>query len=181
MAACLAAAAICGACAKAQAKNVPDGPPLAMPMPPERVLAPVELPVAVAVAAPAVEAPSDPPAVTPPPRTPPRPPQRREEPERPPEAAPAAAEGPAEPRDLRPTSPALDAAAEREVRDTLARAARDLARVDYARLTADARSQYDQSKRFTQQAEEALRDRNFVFAATLADKAATLAAGLTGR
>jgi hypothetical protein len=152
-----------------------------MPAPPERVLAPVELPVAVAAAEPPVEAPSDPPPVAPPPRTPPRPPQRRAEPERPAEAAPAAAEGPAEPRDLRPTSPALDAAAEREVRDTLARAARDLARVDYARLTADARSQYDQSKRFTQQAEEALRDRNFVFAATLADKAATLAAGLTGR
>jgi hypothetical protein len=67
------------------------------------------------------------------------------------------------------------------VRDTLARAARDLSRVDYGRLSADARAQYDQSKRFTQQAEQALKDRNFVFAATLADKAATLAAGLTGR
>jgi hypothetical protein len=53
--------------------------------------------------------------------------------------------------------------------------------VDYGRLNADARAQYDQSKRFMEQAQQALRDRNFVFAATLADKAATLAAGLSGR
>ena len=88
---------------------------------------------------------------------------------------------PVEPRELRPASPARDAAAEKDVRDTLARAARDLGRVNYGRLSADARAQYDQSKRFTQQAEQALKDRNFVFAATLADKAATLAAELLGR
>ena len=184
VAVCLATAALCGACAKAQAKaptkSVPDGPPLAVPAPPARVLAPVDEP-AVADAGAAIDTPPDPTPIAAPPRTAPRLPQRRAEPERPAETAPAAAEGPAEPRDLRPTSPALDAAAEREVRDTLARAARDLARVDYGRLTADARSQYDQSKRFTQQAEQALRDRNVVFAVTLADKAATLAAGLTGR
>jgi hypothetical protein len=62
----------------------------------------------------------------------------------------------------------------------LARASRDLTRVDYARLTVDGRAQYDQSRRFSQQAEQALRDRNVVFAATLADKAATLAAELLG-
>jgi hypothetical protein len=71
--------------------------------------------------------------------------------------------------------------AEKQVRDTLALAARDLGGVNYGRLSADAKAQYEQSKRFTQQAEQALKDRNFVFAATLADKAATLAAGLTGR
>jgi hypothetical protein len=85
------------------------------------------------------------------------------------------------PRELRPASPARDAAAEKDVRDTLARAARDLSRVDYGKQSADARAQYDQSKRFTQQAEQALKDRNFVFAATLADKAATLAAELVSR
>jgi hypothetical protein len=67
---------------------------------------------------------------------------------------------------------------ERNVRDLLARAARDLGRVDYNRLSADGRAQYDQSKRFTAQAQEALREKNFVFAETLADKAATLAAEL---
>jgi len=110
---------------------------------------------------------------------------RRAEPERPETPPPAAtATAPATPpaaeppRELRPNSPSGDAAAERDARDKLARAARDLSRVDYGKLNADARSQYDQSKRFTEQAQQALKDRNFVFAATLADKAATLAAGL---
>jgi len=166
------------ACAKAQAKGAPEGVPLVVPTPPARVLVPVEEP-AVAAAPPE----GQPAAAAP--RTPPRPPVRRAETERP-EPAPAAATppvevAPAEPRELRPASPARDAAAEKDVRDTLARAARDLGRVNYGRLSADARAQYDQSKRFTQQAEQALKDRNFVFAATLADKAATLAAELLGR
>jgi hypothetical protein len=63
----------------------------------------------------------------------------------------------------------------------LARAARAISQVEYARLSVDGRSQYDQSKRFSEQAEQALRERNLVFAATLADKAATLAAELLGR
>jgi len=111
---------------------------------------------------------------------------RRADPQPPVDPAPAAATPPVEvpaepPRELRPASPARDAAAEKQVRDTLALAARDLGGVNYGRLSAEAKAQYDQSKRFTQQAEQALKDRNFVFAATLADKAATLAAGLTGR
>jgi len=70
---------------------------------------------------------------------------------------------------------------ERIVREVLARAARDIVRVDYSQLSADGRAQYDQSKRFSAQAEEALKERNVIFAATLADKAATLAAELLGR
>ncbi|MBI4888134.1 MAG: hypothetical protein HY824_13650, partial [Acidobacteria bacterium] len=66
----------------------------------------------------------------------------------------------------------------RTVRDLLARAARDLSRVAYARLSADGRAQYEESRRFSAQAEQALTQRNLVFAATLADKAATLAAEL---
>jgi hypothetical protein len=73
-----------------------------------------------------------------------------------------------------------DAVAEREVRELLQRAARDLKRTDYRKLTAEGRSQYDQSKRFADQAEQALKERNFVYATTLADKAATLAAVLVG-
>jgi hypothetical protein len=81
---------------------------------------------------------------------------------------------------LRAAPSAADVAAERGVRDLLGRATRDLGRVDYGRLSANGRSQYEQSKRFTEQAEQALKDRNFPFAATLADKAATLAAELLG-
>jgi hypothetical protein len=89
--------------------------------------------------------------------------------------------GPAEPaRELRAAPAAADAAAERQVRDLLARASRALGRTDYRKLNAEGRVQYDQSKRFSEQAEQALKERNFVFAATLADKAATLADALVG-
>jgi type IV secretory pathway VirB10-like protein len=170
-------------CAKAQA-SAPAGPPLDVPAPPERVLAPVEAPVTAS--APEPETPPPAPVATTP-RTPPRPPARPAQPERPetppaasatPPAAPPAAEPP---RELRPNTPSGDAAAERDARDKLARAARDLSRVDYGKLNADAKSQYDQSQRFTEQAQQALKDRNFVFASTLADKAAALAAGLAPR
>ena len=176
-------AAAASGCARAQAKEA-AGPPLEVPAPPERVLAPVEEPVLAT--APPPETPAAPPAATAP-RPAPRPPARRPEPERPEPApaAPAAATPPqpaAEPpRELRPASPAADAAAERDTRESLSRAAASLSRVDYGKLNVDARAQYDQSKRFMEQAQQALRDRNFVFAATLADKAATLAGELLNR
>jgi len=166
-------------CAKARAESVPDGPPLQVPEPPQRVLAPVEEPLVVTTPAPEVE----PPVVAAPPRaTPARPaPEPKPQPASPPPAAAAAppSRAPAETRELRPASPTT--ASERSIRELLARAARDLGRVDYGRLTADGRTQYEQSKRFSMQAEQALRERNLVFAATLADKAATLAAELLPR
>jgi len=64
------------------------------------------------------------------------------------------------------------------VRDLLARAARDLGRINYQRLGAEGKETYDQSRRFSQQAQQALKERNVAFAWTLADKAATLAAEL---
>jgi hypothetical protein len=63
----------------------------------------------------------------------------------------------------------------------LARAARDRASVNVSRLSVAGRSQYEQSERFTAQAHQALRDRNLMFASTLAEKAATLALELVGR
>jgi hypothetical protein len=89
------------------------------------------------------------------------------------------------PEATRPADPAptlrAPGSAEKPIRDRLVFAQRDLARVDYAKLSADGRSQYEQSKRFIQQAEQALKDQNFVFAQTLADKAAMLAEQLLGR
>jgi hypothetical protein len=184
---CLVQAALfAGACAKARAAAAPDGPPLEMPDAPPRVLAPVDPPPPVVVTVP-----ETPPVVEQ--RPPARPPARRANgnpseadarPE-PPPPAPVAAQPPPGPvptetRELRaaPSSSAVDA--ERGVRELLTRATRDLNRVDYGKLSADGRTQYEQSKRFSQQAEQALRDRNFVFATTLADKAATLATELLG-
>jgi len=142
-----------GGCAKARAETVPDGPPLQMPAPPQRVLAPVE-----AVAVPAVAAEPD---ALPEVAAPPTPP----------------ATGP---RDLRAASP-TNARTEPGVREMLASAARDIGAVNYNRLSAEGRAQYAQSVRFSAQAEQALAGRNLIFAATLAEKAATLAAELLGR
>jgi hypothetical protein len=178
---CALMAGLATGCAKAQAEAVPNGPPLAVPEPPARVLAPVEepaTPVPVAVEAPAPQLPR-PTAARPPAR---RPAGTAPETEPRPDPAPVAAQPAPQPPTpaLRAAPSAADAAAERTVRETLGRAARDLARVDYGRLSADGRVQYEQSKRFTIQAEQALKDLNFPFAATLADKAATLAQELLG-
>src|SRR5690242_8545226 len=72
------------ACAKAQAA-APTGPPLDVPAPPARVLAPVEEPVTASAPPPETPPPAEAAAA---PRTPPRPPAaRRPEPEKPPEPA----------------------------------------------------------------------------------------------
>jgi hypothetical protein len=180
-------ALIAGACAKAQAKAATVGPPLDVPQPPPRVLAPVDEPLAATPAAP-----ETPPATAPsaPARTPPtrRPAVAAAPAETEPKpdanatpAAPPPAPTPEPPRELRPAVAAADPAEEKKVRDVLTRAARDLGRVDYRRLTPEGRAQYDQSKRFSDQADQAIKDRNYVFATTLADKAAALANELLGR
>jgi hypothetical protein len=70
---------------------------------------------------------------------------------------------------------------EQRIRGMLANAARDLGRIDYRALGADAQAQYDIAKRFTEQADEAMKVKNLVFAEQLADKAAALAAQLLKR
>jgi type IV secretory pathway VirB10-like protein len=167
------------ACAKAQARTPTEGPPLIVPDPPARVLAPVEPPEPIAAAIPEAPTPAPPPPATRPPTRRPAPAAADAEPPRPEPAVPTVVQPVTPAPTLRAAPSAADATAERAVRDTLSRAARDLSRVDYGRLSSDGRAQYEQSKRFTAQAEQALKDLNFPFAATLADKAATLAAELS--
>jgi hypothetical protein len=175
-------AAAAAGCARAQAKTVPDGPPLDVPPPPARVIAAVEEPIAIAPAEPLEPAPA-------PTSTTRRPVVRRPtnaEPSQKADPTPAAEaspqSGPPEPAVTTP-APTLRApgSAEKPIRDLVARAQRDLSRVDYAKLSEPGKTQYDQSKRFAEQAEQALKDQNFGYAQTLADKAATLAAELLGR
>jgi hypothetical protein len=64
---------------------------------------------------------------------------------------------------------------EQRVRATIAQASRDLGRINSRALTAEAKAQYDIAKRFVEQAGDALKAKNFVFAGQLADKASTLA------
>jgi hypothetical protein len=179
----LGAVLLAGGCAKARPDTVPDGPPLAMPLPPPRIFAPLEEPIAVQPPAPEVANAEPPrPAQRPPARRPAAAPAaERPEPEAPVVAAPAPAPPSPDPaRELRAAPSAADAAAERQVRELLQRAVRALNRVDYRRLSNEGRAQYDQAKRFSDQAEQALKERNLVFAATLADKASTLASQLGG-
>ena len=177
-------ALLAGGCAKAQASAVPDGPPLAVPAPPPRVLAPVNAPLAENLPEPEPE--TTPPRTAPrPPATPPRRPPPTaavpaEEPKPEPTPAqtpPASAEQPAP----RPVPAQADPAQERKVRDIIRVASTDLGRVDYRKLSTDGKAQYDQSKRFTEQAEQHLKDRNYTLAVTVAEKAAAIATELLGR
>ena len=178
-------ALLAGACAKAQANAAPDGPPLAVPAPPPRVLAPVSAPLAENVPEPEPE--TTPPRTTPRTQTPPprRPPTtatapvEEPKPDTPPAQTPAvSAEPPVAPR---PVPAQADAVAERRVREMMRVASADLNRVDYRRLSPDGKKQYDQSKRFNEQAEEALKDRNYPLATTVAEKAQQIATELLAR
>ena len=167
----------CGSagCAALHARAAPE--PLATPPPPPRVLIPLleSAPLANTespLAAPNPDAPREV-ILEAPPRAPGRTEPRPVAAASPPADAPPDA-GPVEvPRTLQATANA--AATEQRVRTLLASAARDLGRIDYRALGENGRAQYDVAKRFARQAEEALRDRNVVFAEQLADKAAGLA------
>jgi hypothetical protein len=183
----LLVAAMCGApaCVKTQAKTVPDGPPLDVPPPPARVIAPAEEPIATTPAEPLEPAPAPASTSRRPTRKPTNagiePSTQKPEPQ-PPAEPPLPQAAQPEPAVATP-APTLRApgSAEKPIRDRVSSAQRDLSKVDYAKLTEEGKSQYDQSKRFIQQAEQALKEQNFVFAQTLADKAAQIAAELLGR
>jgi len=152
-----------------------------VPAPPARVIAAVEEPIATTPAEPLEPAPAP---VSTTRRTVRRP--ANQEPAQKPEPTPPAETAvpqtvPEQP--VTPPAPTLRApgSAEKPIRDLVTRAQRDLSRVDYAKLTEAGKTQYEQSKRFAEQAEQALKDQNIPYAQTLADKAATLAAELLGR
>jgi len=85
------------------------------------------------------------------------------------------------PATLQTTTSEREAEVEANIRVVLSKAQNDLNRIDYARLNNNGKSQYDQAKRFVSMSEESIRSRNLVYAGTLADKAAELAAQLVGR
>lgn len=171
-------------CAKAQAEAMSAGPPLEMPPPPPRVLAPVSAPLASSPAAASVPVAGAPvtPAGVPPPRAStgnsgatrqeaaPEP-ATRDEP-------PAAAAEP--PRALSTAPSAETAALRRKVRDLLDQSAKDLSRVNYQGLSSSGKTQYDAARRLRERADAALKGQDFVFALELADNAAKMAAQLSG-
>ena len=173
--ACVFLLALAGAtgCAKARAASAPDGPALQVPQPPARVIVAASEPPPLPIEEPPVQPPvlPAPTPVAPRPAPAPAPRAVRPDPPEPPAARP-------EPRTLRTPG---DVARERAIRERLSAASADLGRVDVTRLSPGARAQFDQARRFVQQAEQAIKDQNLAFASTLADKAATLAADLAAR
>lgn len=99
------------------------------------------------------------------------------------DAAPAATVAPAEAAPqgplLRTPQTANESNAERQTRDVLGRATKLLDGLNPTRLGSQARQQYETARRFVDQSLQALTDRNFLLAASLADKAETLATGLS--
>ena len=80
---------------------------------------------------------------------------------------------------LRTPQTADESNAERRTKDVLGRAAQLLDRVNPATLGQQARQQHETARRFVEQAQQALVERNYVLASYLADKAETLARGLS--
>jgi hypothetical protein len=170
-------------CVRHRPKTQPQPASLEVPPPPARVVVPPE------PEEPPDETVTEPPAATArrPTRPRPAPPRERTEAkpaetkEPPAEAARPPATTPVPLGPLQPVLPAPPGEMERRVNDQLVQAKRDLDRVDYRALSTDARSQYDTAKRFIEQASQALKERNFLFAAKLAEKAVGLASGLVAR
>lgn len=177
------AAALSSACFGAQAKTVAVAQPLQIPEPPPRVVevSNPELPPPVPLPEEPVRTP--PSAVrTTPTRASDTP--RPVEPPKPdvPADAGKPAEDPARPPTTLQTTPTQqEGEQERRIRVRLSQAASSLNRINYQALNTDGRMQYDTTKRLINQAEEAVRAKNLVFASSVADKAAALAAELSGR
>ncbi|MFB3853499.1 MAG: hypothetical protein ACE148_06695 [Vicinamibacterales bacterium] len=171
-------------CTTARARTVPEPPALEPPPPPPRLIQPIDL-KAGERPAPQDAADAERPSVVKPssadrPRAEkPKPDPSREAPPQP------KVEGSAESAQkplaevvkppLLQTPPAAQLEAAARVRDLIDTAQTYLDKVDYTRLNADGRSQYDTARRFMVQALEALNESNLVYATKLADKAATLA------
>lgn len=157
------------------ALNVPPPPPRVIATPPEPV-APTE---ATNVERPApVNRPSRSArgASRPEPRTEPVRPETAPE-TTPPAAAPEAT-APAGPL-LRTPQTADEREAENRTTEVLRRASEHLKKVNPATLAPAARQQYETAQRFVEQAEHAMLQRNYVLASYLADKAETLAKGIS--
>ena len=181
-------AAVCvvalSGCVHTQAKAAPNTPPLETPVAPPRDVTPVDMEAPPPVPLPEEPARRTPSRARPPQREVPKAEPKPEpaKPEPPPAVEPVKPpeEPPKPPTTLQTTPAGSEGEVERSITVVLARASNDLKRIDYRGLSPDARNQYDTVKSLVRQSESAMRTKNpnLVFAKTLADKAAALAAQL---
>jgi hypothetical protein len=160
-------------CHRAQAARLPE-PPVALevPRPPTRDLTPVVL-AEYEPPPPPVE--EEPPPVTP---TPPRPAANR--PPDKPAATPSSSPAPDTPAPVLQTTTNPNASEQTAIR-LLQAAESDLARVSYNQLAQGDKDKYMQIRSDVQQAKDALSIKNYGFALRLAERSATLAAGLVAK
>ena len=181
----LVGALAAGGCSRLSARTAPEPPPpLNVPAPPPRVVeaigtdspSPGTLVDAPTSAAPSSRRPPprvEVPKAEPKPAEPPPPPVTEVPP--PPEPAKPATT-------LQTTPPEREAALEQEIRTKIDVAVKTLSGIDYnKKLSGSERQQYDQAKSFLARAEQAIREKNLVFARQLAENAEKMAAQLAGR
>jgi hypothetical protein len=182
----LACVPLLAGCASFTGKTKPsDRPDMAVPPPPPHVVPitpePIIEPVADVPAAPSSTPAARPPRTA---RENPKPAATEAKPEAKPET-PVPDTTPPPP--VTPPAPAPQlrtaesGAAEAGVRASIEHTKNMLSGVDYRRLSTSRKKVYDDAKRFIQQAEDALKVGNAVFAQSIASKAEILAKDLSGR
>ncbi len=179
LAACAALLALVGgasACHRVEARTPAPAPALLPPVPPARVVVPVILPEPEPTPPP--DTPADSPAKRQTPQQQQRPPAQSSPPVTPP-ANPPPTETPAQPPVLQTTSNAVEV--EQRTKGLLAAAQATLDRIDFGALTHEGRETYNQVKGLIRSADQALKEKNLLYANACADKAAALANGLVKR
>ena len=169
-----------GACASAQAKAPAERPTLDVPAPPTRMIEPTPRPEPLLPE----PVPDLPPANAPNPRTRPAPPPVRTDPK--PAETPAAEAPPpvapvTPPPQLRTSSTADAAEAEKQVRTVMESANKALNSIDWRRLSKSQQEQYDTAKRMITESDEKLKESKVEIARNLATKAERIAKELLGR
>ena len=181
-------APLLAACASTQAKgtvttalDVPPPPPHVVELPAEPLEPVAEIPNAPGGTSPSAARPARPAAPKPDPSKtePPKTDTPAAAPAPPPETPAPVAPPPPNPQ-LR-TPQTADTSAAASVRTTIDRAKNTLNSVNYGPLSNERKKAYDNAKLFIQQAEDALKEGNIVFAQANASKAETLAKELAGR
>lgn len=177
-------APLAAGCLTGRAQTPAQRPALEVPPPPPRVVEPLPEDPPTRIE-PVAELPPQPAAASRPRSQPAREPRDTPKTEPKPEPPPAPETVPPAnpPQNPAPQirTPADNSETARQVRDMLDRTAGTLSKIDYQGLNRQHRESYDTAKRFMQEAEDALKGSNFVYANFLADKADKIAKELQGR
>jgi outer membrane biosynthesis protein TonB len=175
--------ALASACAThVKAKAPIERPNLDVPPPPPRVVEPAPVPDTTPEPVPDLPPAPAPAKPRPQPRPQPAEPKADAKPEQTPaESGTSAPMPPANPPQLRTPQTADGTEAEKTVRTTIDRARNVLNTVNFNPLSNERKKAYNDAKAFIQQAEDAAKQGNYVFAQSLANKAETLATELAGK